>query len=174
MGAYGPDKGVRYLMEAWKKLNYSDATLVLAGRGSETAGRWLYERFCGKGQVQIRGWVDYISSFYEDISLFICPAATEGFNIEVLEAMAHGRPVICSNAAGAADVVGNLWTIPGRDSNVLADAIDWVKKVGYEGLTACGTGAREEASKYTWDKIRKQYVKLWKSMLTVAVGDGSR
>ncbi len=167
LGSHGADKGVRYLLEAWKKLNYTDGSLlVLAGRDSTSPiARHLIERF-GGGNIHLTGWQDNISDFYNSISLFVCPAATEGFNCEVLEAMAHGRAVICSQGAGAVDLVreagvGSL--AYACDVQHLADLIDGAKNSW--DLEQLGLQARERAEDYTWFVIRQRYRNLWAEVL---------
>lgn len=166
LGAYGADKGVVYLMEAWKKLGYRDATLVLAGK--ESTQPWLRQLWevAGGGNVCFVGWQEDLSAFYNSLSLYVQPSATEGFGIEVAEALSHARPVICSNGAGAVDCMQGLgWGTPIQacDSNLLAEVIDWHKKnpPTVNGLAEL----RKRAETLTWDKIRARYIKLWKELL---------
>lgn len=90
---------------------------------------------------------------------------SEGFGLEVLEAMAHSRPVVCSQGAGAVDIVGD-GGLPFYvcDVNGLAGRINLYKESPTVAVKD-GKAGREEAKKYTWDKIRAQYIKLWKSLL---------
>lgn len=164
LGSWGCDKGVRYLLEAWTKLNYKDGSmLMLAGRDSMgPGGRYLLSLF-GGGCKCIRGWVENVSNFYNDISCYCQPSATEGFGIEVLEAMAHGRPALCSNAAGATEISG-LGFYP-CDAGRLAEIIDYHKNLGIERLEELGRTAREQSKDYTWDKIRERYKEVWKEVL---------
>ena len=87
---------------------------------------------------------------------------------EVIESLAHGRPVLCSTGAGAADAVspgGRLGgeTFPARDVAELARLVNFYKhevdlqQIGQDGMAT--------AAMYTWDKIRSFYVDVWKGML---------
>ncbi len=175
LGSYGPDKGVIYLLEAWKKLNYKDALLVLAGRDS--ISDWthhLIEQY-GGGNICLMGWVKDVADFYNNVSVYVQPSVTEGFGIEVLEAMSFGRPVICSDGAGAVDIVfsdydpdTNIGCYEGqpfaaRDVTSLCERIEWSKNYG--NFISMGLGARIEADKYTWEKVRNRYTKIWTDML---------
>lgn len=160
----GPDKGVRYLLEAWRKLDYKDAILVLGGRDSTHPFTISLVRAFGGGNIQLRGWVDNVSDFYDSISLYVQPSVTEGFGIEVLEALAHDRPVICSRGAGAADIVPSGFLVPGHlvpscDVDALAAKIDEVR------YRMIWDRPQQFAHPFTWDKIRRRYVDLWKSLL---------
>jgi glycosyltransferase involved in cell wall biosynthesis len=164
LGAYGPDKGVRYLLAAWKQLNYKDAVLRLAGRDSTCAWVRSLVRNVGGGAVELVGWVDDVADFYGSLSLYVQPSATEGFGIEVLEAMAHGRAVLCSSGAGAADVTGSEHQrFTARDVDELAGLIDDARTI--YSLPDYGEQNRELAANYSWDKIRARYAELWEGML---------
>lgn len=165
LGSIGPDKGVRYLLEAWKKLAYSDATLIIAGRDATSPFmNYLLKRY-GGGNIQLRGWQDNVSDFYNSISLLVQPSATEGWGCEVVEAMAHARMVLCSDGAGACDAVPVGHRFCACDSDALAKAIDSVRKEPYAHLEQAGLASRIAATFYTWDKIRMKYTNLWRSLL---------
>lgn len=191
LGAYGPDKGVRYLLEAWKKLNYpkEEARLILAGRGTESkfvrelaaavyggADKVFWQGGCfgeqplhwstldGKAKIYTLGWVQDVSDFYSWLSLYVQPSVTEGFGCEVLEAQSHNRAVLCSVGAGAADTVPEWYKFKAGDADELASKIAQVR------LRGCCQGVgypnwREDAKKYEWKLIRQKYVELWNDVL---------
>lgn len=163
LGAVGPDKGLRYLFEAWKNLNLKDATLLVAGNNMDQALP-LWRRF-GGGNVEFTGWVKDVSEFYNRITLLVQPSVSEGFGIEVLEAMAYARPVVCSMGAGAADAVvdGAGLTVPSRDPAKIAEAIE-IYRVNPEKAVSDGAYARENAKAFRWESIREKYQSLWRSL----------
>ncbi len=173
LGAVGPDKGLVYLLQAWKSLGYRDATLVLGGRDSQSPFVQLLIRAVygnadpiSDGRIELHGWFDSVADFYDDIGVYVQPSVSEGFGCEVLEAAAHGRPVICSTGAGAADIVPVSLTFPPRDVQLLASKIDESRHF-YTNADwhLVGNCWREIAERYTWDKIRARYVSLWKELL---------
>lgn len=168
LGAVGPDKGLAYLLMAWKKLNYPDADLVIGGRESRSEFVHRLVQAFGGGNISLAGWVENVSDFYNAISLYVQPSVTEGFGIEVLEAMAHGRPALCSTHAGAADVAHDLWKFPPADANALAGAIDGYKKQFPLLSETWSRGTNpwvERAGMFTWDKVRERYIALWRELL---------
>lgn len=193
LGAVGPDKGLRYLFEAWRKLNLPDATLLIAGRDSTNpwtvnlatafagCSGWVRD---GTGRllstvgplVVLAGWVGNVASFYNQISAYCQPSASEGFGIEVLEAMSYGRYVVCSDGVGASDLIGGEAThlgtvVPACNSEALANGISMAqtittgRRIGTKLLGPESEYGRLAAEAYTWDKIKTRYVELWKGML---------
>lgn len=151
-----PDKGVKYLLAAWSMLNYPDAVLHLAGPDSVHLWQWI--RGAGlKGNYNLRGYVKSPSDLYNAVNLYVQPSASEGFGIEVLEAMAHGRPVICSDGAGAADLTGRR--VRAGDARDLAAAIDRARTAGATDVPADAVAA------LTWPRIRERYKQLWREVM---------
>jgi len=164
LGAWGPDKGNIYLLRAWEKLNYPDSHCVMAGIDKKLISDLLV-RSVGHGKYQALGFVKDISEFFSQVSVYIQPSVCEGFGIPVLESMAFSRPVICSDGAGASDLITDGvegFVVKKRDPAAIAERIDWFKHHS-EKIPEMGKKARETAEKYTWEKIRKRYIELWTS-----------
>lgn len=164
-GQLGPDKGVVYLLRAWKQLNYPTARLIIGGRGSEAAIHSI--RRDGGGNVEIMGFVESVSDFYDECSVYVQPSVSEGFGIEILEAMAHGRAVIAAVGAGGADAIEDGvdgFTVPIRSPDAIAEKIEWCRTHPSE-LAAMGECAKRKARNYSWESIRSRYVSTWSAVL---------
>lgn len=160
LGAVGPDKGVVYLLKAWAGLMYKDSELVIAGKEGQGLVPWINQLFVKGQKYSLLGFVENPSDFYNSISAYVQPSATEGFGLPVLEAMAHGRPVICSDGAGASELIDSGkdgYVVKARDAASIAERIDYLK-THHEKVAKMGEMARLKAKQYTWDKIEKQYV----------------
>ena len=163
LGVPQPDKGLRYLLQAWKELDYPDALLLMVGRlMTSPPVRHLVDPYNRRGTVHLAEWIPDVDRFYASISLYVQPSISEGFGLPVLEAMAHGRVALCSDGAGAVDVVPEAWRFPAGDVDALADKIDQFRKMD---LTQLGQKARAVAENYTWSRIHKQYQNVWRSLL---------
>ena len=162
VGAVGPDKALIYLIQAWAMLNYSDSRLILAGGGTETLEP-LIRQVADKANFVLLGRVENVSEVYNACSVAVFPSVTEGFGIGVLEAMAHGRPVIASEGAGASELVGDGegFAVPIRNPGVIAERINLLKSMPLYDLTRMGQRARQKARNYTWRKIRGRYQKVF-------------
>lgn len=178
LGQCGPDKGVRYLLEAWAALDYKDAVLNLAG--AQTPMLLPLIRYFGKGHVNVHGYVKSIEDFYNSCSVYVQPSVTEGFGIEVLEAMSCGRPVIVSDGAGASDCIKLRNQVPIHDHTItqghcgfifekrnvrqLAEMIHLLKN-NAELHSNMGIAAKIEAQNYNWKTVKSQYCTVWRNLL---------
>jgi len=165
VGAVGPDKGLLYLIEAWGMLNYPDSRLILAGWGTETLEPFI-RQISDKGNFALLGRVPDVADVFNACSIYIQPSVTEGFGIEILEAMSCSRPVIASEGAGAAELITdgeNGFVVPIRKPQAIAEKIDWLKNHRAE-MFEMGQRAGRKAKKFTWDRIRDRYGKLYSSL----------
>ncbi|MDP2953214.1 MAG: glycosyltransferase family 4 protein, partial [Chloroflexota bacterium] len=163
LGQVGPDKGLIFLLQAWSGLSYANATLVLAGPGTEALGPWI-QSVAGRGKFHLKGWVKEAREVYDGCSVYVQPSVCESFGIEVLEALAHGRPVIVSQGAGASELVEEGITgfvVPTRDPSALAEKIDWCRR-NPDRLAEMGARGREKAAGYTWERVRAMYKEAWR------------
>lgn len=166
LGAIGPDKGLIYLLQAWKQLGYTDgSTLVIGGAHSTSPYLMKMIQDMNCQNVRLLGWIDNVSDFYHNINVYVQPSVTEGFGIEVLEAMAHARPVICSSGAGAADLVPSAWCFQPRDVDTLVQKVDLMRMLEKDGDKKPLLGWQDIAKQFTWSKVREMYCKAWKELL---------
>lgn len=166
LGAVGPDKGLVYLIRAWHILNYGDSTLIFAGNQSQMVPQFI-NKYANGGKYHIMGYVQQPADLYNKCSVYVQPSTTEGFGMEVIEAMSYGRPVIVSDGAGAADCVTDGidgFVVPKKNPVAIAEKIDWCKNHPNE-LREMGKNAREKSFQYSWEMTKHKYVKLWRSLI---------
>ncbi len=157
LGAAGPDKGVSYLVNAWIKLGYKDAWLNLGGQVGGAAEQ--LKPFADKADFNCLGWLENISDFYNGISVYVQPSVTEGFALEVLEAWAHERPVICSKGAGAWELIEegvDGYVFDPRDIDGMAEQIDHLK-ANPDKAREMGKAGHKKAEQYTWARSQAGY-----------------
>lgn len=160
LGQFGPDKGLFHLIRAWSQLNFSEETLILAGDSGNKIANLLWY---AAGKYHFTGYVPSVSEIYNKCSVYVQPSVTEAFGIPVLEAMAHGRPVIVTEGAGVHEIVEDGkegFVVPIRSSEQIAEKIQYFYDKPDE-VRRMGMNARKKAEQYTWDRIRKQYEELY-------------
>jgi glycosyltransferase involved in cell wall biosynthesis len=163
LGQCGPDKGIRYLLEAWTLLNYKDAILNIAG--SQSIAILPLLRYFKKGNVVIHGHVKSVEKFYNSNTIYVQPSATEGFGIEVLEAMSAGLPVIVSNGAGSYEIIGDSGiVVEKRNAQYLATAIDYLKN-NPDHIKSMSQKGMEIAKNYNWESVQQRYISVWRDLI---------
>jgi len=74
MGASGPDKGLLYLILAWKHLAYKDAELIFAGSCCELVKPWV-ETFAPGTNVRYLGYVKEPVDFFKQVNVVCAPVS---------------------------------------------------------------------------------------------------
>ena len=148
-------KGLRYLLEAWRRLALPDAELVLAGRGP--ADRELLARYDGLFRAETGVSAGRLRELYRTSHLFCMPSLAEGFGLVYLEALACGTPVIGTPNTGAADLLRDGrggFLVPIRDAEALAERLLWCHGHRAE-LAEMRLEARRTAERHSWAAFRR-------------------
>jgi len=169
-------KGIEYLTKAFKKVLSYEKTSYLIIVGSGTLLKHLKEMTLKLGisdNVIFAGYVkdSDLPYYYSASDIFVLPSISEkeGFGIVQLEAMACGKPVICTNIPGVKEVdeqeVASIH-VPPKDSEALANAI--IKLLEDEKLARkMGENGRKLVEKkYTWEKIAEETEKVYHEVLS--------
>lgn len=99
-------KGFIYLLEAWKELDVTNATLLLRTSKSELKKvPKIWNLIDGDNNIKIVDHLNDMEDFYEKCDLFVLPSIDEGFGMVVFEALACSLPVIISKNVGAGDFI---------------------------------------------------------------------
>ena len=123
-------KGVFDLIEAFSRVAFADGPLKLrlAGKGRLADCRRLAEQRGIGGQVELLGWLSRgdMDAAYRDAQIFCLPSHVEGLPMAMLEAMAHGLPIVATTVGGIPDVVSDhaeALLVPPRDVDRLEAAL---------------------------------------------------
>jgi glycosyltransferase involved in cell wall biosynthesis len=101
---------------------------------------------------EIRGFIrrEELFDLYRRATLLAYPSAYEGFGLPVVEAMAHGCPVLCARNSALVEVGGESAiflddTSPEGIAEALAEVL-----ADRAALAARGEAGREEAGRFSW------------------------
>lgn len=106
LGSTKPHKNLAFLVATWLQ-HPMPWPLVVAGVRADHASE-LPDESSLRGRVLLLGPVDdkNLPTLYSGAELFIFPSLYEGFGLPILEAMACGTAVLCSNRASLPEVGG--------------------------------------------------------------------
>jgi glycosyltransferase involved in cell wall biosynthesis len=171
-GTLEPRKNVPGLLTAYRALcdrQPSTPMLVLAGRRG-----WLFDEiFAQIEKLRLAERVRFIENLpnedwvalYNSAGLVVLPSFYEGFGLTVLEAMACGTPVVCSDRGSLPEVTGDaaLFVNP-DDLDGLADAM--LRALQDEPLRA---RLRERGfanvKRFSWEKTARETLAIYRRIV---------
>jgi glycosyltransferase involved in cell wall biosynthesis len=154
VGALIRRKGVHRILEAWRRLGWRHAELVLVGAVHDELRGELRELPAG---VTLTGFVKDVGAVLSGAAAFVFPSECEGFAKATLEAAACGVPLIATRESGDAVVDGQTgWLVPADDAEALAGAMAAVAGDRDEAARR-GREARQFVERhFTWDHYRRR------------------
>ena len=126
-------KGLSYLLDAWQELKLPNARLVLVSKYSSDVTE-KFKQYCDNiinndPSITWAGTTDDLAPYYREASVFVLPSLTEGNPRVVMQAMAHGLPVITTpNAQSLVEDEKSGFVVSIRDVHALEEKIRYLYK----------------------------------------------
>jgi glycosyltransferase involved in cell wall biosynthesis len=166
VGALIKRKGVHLLLEAWHRVNFREAELVLAGFVHDEIRPYV-EKFSA-GNVRLLGKTARVEDQYRAATIHVFPSLCEGCAKTTCEAAACGLPQITTREAG--DVVQdgvNGLIIPRDDVDALCAALERLYRHP-ELLGPMRLAARARAVEhFAWDKYRERLLEAYRRAMAL-------
>lgn len=169
VGSNKPHKNLVRLIEAWYHLTeYAIRnTLVIAGPWDPRypEPRRLAERL-GLQDIRWLGPVPEadLPALYSAATVFVFPSLYEGFGLPVLEAMACGTPVACSNVSSLPEVVGEAaLTFAPDDHDAIADALTRLL-LDADLRADLRERGMQQAARFSWERTAEATIALYRSI----------
>ena len=166
LGRLVPEKGIKYLIEAFKQVD-TEKKLVIAGGSSDTSEFENEMKELAKEDKRIifTGFVQgqELEELYSNAYVYALPSDLEGMPLSLLEAMSYGNCCLVSDIPECAEVVEDKALIFKKADvkdlqSKLQDACDHSEKVDAHKKQA----ADFICSKYNWDEIVQATLKLYR------------
>lgn len=166
LGRLVPEKGIRYLIEAFKKVR-TNKKLVIAGGASDTDAfaEELKELATGDDRIIFTGFVQgqLLDELYSNAYIYTLPSDLEGMPLSLLEAMSYGNCCLTSDIAECAEVVEDKAVVFKKSDvenlaeklQMLCDDVELVRKYRSEAADFI-------CDKYNWDDVTEQTLELYK------------
>jgi len=163
-GALIRRKGIQHVLEAWHRLNLTNAELWLVGFVHEEAKPYLKEFW--RDNIRVVGFVRDPENYLSQGTVHVFPSQWEGSAKVTYEAAACALPQITTREAG--DVVRSgiegILVKPG-DVNAIAAALEHL--YGHpEIIEQMGTAARRRVvENFTWDHFRTRLLNAYETAM---------
>jgi glycosyltransferase involved in cell wall biosynthesis len=171
VGVHQARKNLARLVDAFARVHEElpDYQLVLAGP-AVSGDAELRAQIEGLGlvdEIVLLGRVDEadLPAIYSATSLLALPSLFEGFGLPIVEAMACGTPVVCSDRSALPETAGGAAS--------LVDPTDVEAMAGAIGLALTDEGLRQSlrerglarAAELTWDRAAESITAVFRSIL---------
>ena len=166
LGRLVPEKGIRYLVEAFKNVK-TEKKLVIAGGSSDTDSfmKELKELAKDDKRIIFTGFVQgqMLEELYSNAYIYTLPSDLEGMPLSLLEAMSYGNCCLVSDIQECTEVVEDKALIFKKSNvqdlqNKLQEACDHTEKV----MELKQQAADYICKKYNWDDVVEETLKLYK------------
>jgi glycosyltransferase involved in cell wall biosynthesis len=171
VGAASPNKNLERLLKSINILmssNDFDHSMVFAGKLG-----WGYYKLRSKAhelgigeKVRMLGYVpdQDLPALYSAGSLFVFPSLYEGFGMPVLEAMACGTPVACSNTGALKEVADDAAILFNPEvPEEIAEAIHRILSNDSLNANLIRKGLMRSDS-FRWDPVARQIISIYKEI----------
>ena len=175
LGRLVPEKGIRYLIEAFKQVK-TDKKLVIAGGSSDTDSfeRELKDLAKNDERIIFTGFVQgsLLDELYSNAYIYTLPSDLEGMPLSLLEAMSYGNCCLVSDIPECTEVVEDKALIF-KKSDVsdlwekLQDACNHPENV----MELKKEAADFICKKYDWDDVVEKTRELYRRNKSVNIDD---
>jgi glycosyltransferase involved in cell wall biosynthesis len=173
VGRLSTEKGVPLLLAAWARARKPFGTLTMVGDGPESAAAQAAARRPGSGVVAV-GPTDAagVSAALAAAAVVVVPSVSpEGLPLVVLEAFAHGRPVLATGGGGLTDVVDEA--VGWLSAPTEPELADTMTRAAGDDVAARGRAARTVYERrFAPGPVMRTQVEIYRSV--VAERSGSR
>lgn len=162
LGRFVEEKGFDLLIEAFKKLDFNDFRLVIAGDADhEIPYSRNLKKLAGINKVILPGFVkgEELQQLFANAALFVLPSFHEGLPISLLEAMSYRLPVLVSDIPANKQVLlPDFRYFKTGDVESLRENLSSLLKKEFEPV-------EYDMSPYDWDKIAVQTAKVYEKIM---------
>ena len=170
LGRLVPEKGIKYLIEAFKQVD-TDKKLVIAGGSSDTSEfeNEMKELAKEDKRILFTGFVQgqELEELYSNAYVYVLPSDLEGMPLSLLEAMSYGNCCVVSDIPENGNVVGEHGLT--FQKGQIQDLKQVLLKLSGEPETVqeLKNGAADYiCEKFRWQQVVEQTLELYRKAVT--------
>ena len=165
LGRMVPEKGVHYLIEAFRRVN-TDKKLVISGGSSDSAGyiSELKQMAQSDARIIFTSFVQgqLLEELYSNAYLYVLPSDTEGMPLSLLEAMSYGNCCLVSDIPGCTEVVeDNAITFPKGNIEELRKCLQVLCDDNHIVQKMKRSAQGYICDKYNWNEVVQRTLELY-------------
>ncbi len=169
LGRLVPEKGIHYLIEAYRSLK-TDKKLVIVGGTSDTDAyvQQLYDLAAHDSSIIFAGFQQgpVLEELYSNAYLYVLPSDLEGMPLTLLEAMNYGCCCVTSDIGECVDVIGEAGiSFPKGNVEALRATLQDLCDHPDKAQAYRDQAQQVIAEKYTWKDITEQTRSLYARVL---------
>lgn len=166
LGRIVPEKGVHYLIEAFKRLD-TDKKLVIAGGSSDSAEYYesIKAAAASDPRIVLTGFTqgEELAELYSNAYVYVLPSDLEGMPMSLLEAMSYGNCCLTSDIPECAEVVGDhAVTFHKGDVDDLTVKLGGLLSDSAQVMSLKTSAADYITDKYSWDDVVNRTLALYR------------
>ena len=175
-----PEKGCHYLISAYRSIETRRRLVITGGSAfTDEYVRRLHELAAGDPRILFTGFQygEALAGLFAHAYLYVLPSDLEGLPITLLQALAHGAPVLVSDLAENLEVVGPQDQEPPvamvfRAGSVedLGRALTEAEQRGADLGAMARRGRSRVERQYRWDRIAEQTEACYRRLLSQPLG----
>lgn len=165
LGRIVPEKGVHYLIDAFKRLD-TDKKLVIAGGSSDSNEYFerIKQQAAGEPRIVFTGFVEgrTLQELYSNSYIYVLPSDLEGMPMSLLEAMSYGNCCLTSDIPECTEVVEDkAATFEHGSVDSLRDSLQGLLEDPQAVQRYKADAIGFITSKYDWDAVTERTLAIY-------------
>jgi len=168
VGQVSLQKGVQYLLQAFKAACLSNAKLVIVGQ-LNVDFQTIYKQYKNDPTIIFYGAVsqEQLVKMYQTASVFVLPSLQEGFGMVLLEALSCRVPLICTDHTAGPLLIENNdcgFVVPIRDVGALTAKLLFLYN-NPEVAEQMGKRGASKMKNFSWDVYGEKIFNVYQALL---------
>ncbi len=162
-----PDKGLSYLLEAYKRAQpeLADWHIVIAGDGPQRQPlEQLAEQLGIASRVHLLGWRSDALDIVRSLDIFALPSVREGFGLALLEAMTFGTAAIVNDLPAIRETANNAAVyVQPADVDMFAEALRAMTRQT-DRREELRDRSKHQAARFSADEMARQTLAFYREI----------